>query len=106
MESPSKADTALRRIKDSRLSLADQGRSLRFDHATTKRQLNRNFCGNKALKMIKRDAFAKDKKVETEWKHSEKGKRTITVNGQDVFLQLASDMSGRFLAPVAHLNFE
>ena len=61
---------------------------------------------NKALDMIERGAFAKDKKVEAEWKHSEKGKRTVTVNGQDVFLQLASDMSGRFLAPVTHLHFE
>ena len=108
MQFPSKTDrdAALRLIKDSHLVLTDQGVNLRFDYAKTKRQLNRNFCVNKALEMIKRDAFAKDKKVEAEWKHSEKGKRSITVDGQDVFLQLSSDMSGRFLEPVAHLHFE
>ena len=79
---------------------------MRFDYAKTKKQLNRNFCVNKALELIKHDAFGKDKTVEADWKHAEKGKRTVTVNGQDVFLQTASDMSGRFLPPVEHLHFE
>ena len=78
-------DAALRLIKDSHATLTDGGNNLRFDYAKTRKQLNRNFCVNKALDMIKRDAFGKDKTVEVEWKHATKGKRTVPVNGQVVF---------------------
>ena len=46
------------------------------------------------------------KKKEIEWKHPAKGKRTVAVNDEVVFIQMPSDMSGRFLPPVEHLHFE
>lgn len=60
----------------------------------------------KAIDLLKRDAGGKDKMVDPEWKHSEKGKRTVSVAGTVAFIQDKSDMSGRFLSPFEHLHFE
>ena len=57
------------------------------------------------LSLIEADARASGKHVVDEWKHVEKGKRTVTVDGITAFLQFASDTSGNFLAPFEHLHF-
>ena len=56
--------------------------------------------------MLKQDAKAKDKAVEAEWKHAEKGKKTVSVAGAIPFVQNKVDTSGRFVSPFEHLHFE
>ena len=56
--------------------------------------------------MLKKDALTQGKLVEAEWKHAEKGKRSVAVGGKVCFLQMPSDACGRFLAPYEHLHFE
>ena len=108
VEFPTKKDRddALQRIKSGNLSLMDGGETIRFAFAKTKKQLHRNFCVKKAVELLKQDSRSRGKEVVDEWKCAEKGKRTVSVEGQVCFVQNASDMSGRFLEPYAHLHFE
>ena len=105
---PSKTlrDEALKTIGAKGLILQEGGNPIRFGYAKTKKQLFRNFAVNQASELIKKDVAAKDKTVEIEWKHAEKGKRTILVNGQLAFSQSKVDVCGQFLAPFAHLTIE
>ena len=86
--------------------MSEAGTSVRFGFAKTKKQLQRNFCVKKACELLKRETASSGKTVVEEWKHDEKGKRTVNVDGAICFIQNASDFSGRFLAPYAHLHFE
>ena len=96
----------MQRVKFFNLTLTDDGESIRFGFAKTKKQLQRNYCLKKATELIKKDPKSISKEFLDEWKHAEKGKRTVTVGGQVCFVQNASDSCGRFLEPYAHLHFE
>ena len=99
-------DEALKTIGDKHLSLSEGSNTIRFGYAKTKKQLFRNFAVNKALEIIKKDSKAKNKTCEIEWKHADKGKRTVTINGHDAFCQGKSDTCGQFLASFEHLRIE
>ena len=103
----SSRDEVLRKIKESSLRLAEgDDNFVDIKYAKTKKQLRRNYCVNKAAEMLKHDPRSSGKQVVAEWKHNDKGKRTVTVGGIDAFMQSASDASGYFLAPFEHLHFD
>ena len=108
VEFPSKKarDDAVHAIKQGSWSLLEGSEPIRFGFAKTKKQLSRNYCVKKAVELLKRDQRTSGKEVAEEWKHAEKGKRTVSVAGQICFLQNASDTCGRFLPPFDNLHFE
>ena len=54
--------------------------------------------------MIEKDAKASQKEVKIEWLIPESKKRSVTVAGQEAFVQEYQDTEGEFLAPFQHLR--
>ena len=67
-------------------------------------QLKRNSALRRALTMIEKDAKASQKEVKIEWLIPESKKRSVTVAGQEVFVQEYQDTEGEFLTPFQHLR--
>ena len=56
--------------------------------------------------MLEADAAARGKVGEPNWKHAEKRKRTLEVNGEETFIQTAAHALSRFVSFFCHLHFE
>ena len=52
----------------------------------------------------RKDAKASQKEVKIEWLIPESKKRSVTVGGQEAFVQEYQDTEGEFLAPFQHLR--
>ena len=79
----------------------------RWQHHSPTEERARDLGHPPSLELVKRDSRAPGKHVEVQWRiPSEKGMRTVTVDGQAVFKQLSVDTLGMFKAPFEHLHFD
>ena len=106
VELPSRAlrETSLKKLEGHSILTSANVGSVSVARAKTSVQLKRNGALQQACEKLKKDSRCKDKSVEIVWQMEGKKDRGVKVGDQIAFLQISTDLTGKYNVPFNDLT--
>ena len=92
-------EASLKKLPEGNSILKGDFGEIKVNRAKTAMQLKRNGALQRACDLIKKDRRAQGKSVTIEWKIENSKDRGVKMDGQTIFLQKVTELTGQFLAP-------